>query len=189
MTSSKFFHQQLGEDFSPDQHATRANTIDNWGLKPFSAALQAHHRGLRRYEDVMPKIAGKIARRSFLIGTALAPFAPSLANAQAPNIPAWPARPVTLIIPFPAGGAMDLLGRGVAQDLTDKLGQPLTTSPGPHVQAGRLRALAVTSATRTQQLPEVPTVEQAGFPGFEPTAWFALAAPTGTPAGIIAKIN
>lgn len=65
----------------------------------------------------------------------------------------------------------------------------LTTSPGPHVQAGRLRALAVTSATRTQQLPDVPTVEQAGFPGFEATAWFALAVPTGTPADIIAKIN
>jgi tripartite-type tricarboxylate transporter receptor subunit TctC len=65
----------------------------------------------------------------------------------------------------------------------------LATSPGPHVQAGRLRALAVTSATRTRQLPDVPTVEQAGFPGFEATAWFALAVPTGTPADIIAKIN
>ena len=65
----------------------------------------------------------------------------------------------------------------------------MATSPGPHVQAGRLRALAVTSATRTRQLPDVPTVEQAGFPGFEATAWFALAVPTGTPADIIAKIN
>ena len=52
-----------------------------------------------------------------------------------------------------------------------------------------MRALAVTSATRTRQLPDVPTVEQAGFPGFEATAWFALAVPTGTPADIIAKIN
>ena len=277
------------------------------------------------------------ARRSFLIGAALAPLAPALAHAQASGTQAsgtqaWPTRPVTLIIPFPAGGAMDLLGRSVAQDLTDKLGQQfvvdnragaasnigamaaakalpdgytilmagaaslalnkfmfsnmpydpeteltpivivsrlphifvvnakveaktlkelvdyakanpgklsagvpgigttahitleafmaetgakmtvvpyraepqmltdlvggqldfactLTTSPGPHIQAGRLRALAVTSATRTQQLPDVPTVEQAGFPGFEATAWFALAAPTGTPADIIAKIN
>src|SRR5262249_31556601 len=65
----------------------------------------------------------------------------------------------------------------------------LTTSPGPHVQAGRLRALAVTSATRTQQLPDVPAVEQAGCPGFEALAWFALAAPTGTPAPIIDRIN
>ena len=277
------------------------------------------------------------ARRSFLIGAALAPLAPALAHAQASGTQAsgtqaWPTRPVTLIIPFPAGGAMDLLGRSVAQDLTDKLGQQfvvdnragaagnigamaaakappdgytilmagaaslalnkfmfsnmpydaeteltpivivsrlphifvvnakveaktlkelvdyakanpgklsagvpgigttahitleafmaetgakmtvvpyraepqmltdlvggqldfactLTTSPRPHIQAGRLRALAVTSATRTQQLSDVPAVEQAGFPGFEATAWFALAAPTGTPADIIAKIN
>jgi tripartite-type tricarboxylate transporter receptor subunit TctC len=276
-------------------------------------------------------------RRSFLIGAALAPLAPALAHPQASGTQAsatqaWPTRPVTLIIPFPAGGAMDLLGRSVAQDLTDKLGQQfvvdnragaagnigamaaakappdgyiilmagaaslalnkfmfsnmpydpeteltpivivsrlphifvvnakveaktlkelvdyakanpgklsagvpgigttahitleafmaetgakmtvvpyraepqmltdlvggqldfactLTTSPGPHIQAARLRALAVTSATRTQQLPDVPTVEQAGFPGFEATAWFALAAPTATPADIIAKIN
>jgi len=85
--------------------------------------------------------------------------------------------------------------RSEPQMLTDLVGGQLdfactlTTSPGPHVQAGRLRALAVTSATRTQQLPDVPTVEQAGFPGFEATAWFALAVPTGTPADIIAKIN
>ena len=85
--------------------------------------------------------------------------------------------------------------RSEPQMLTDLVGGQLdfactlTTSPGPHVQAGRLRALAVTSATRTQQLPDVSTVEQAGFPGFEATAWFALAVPTGTPADIIAKIN
>ena len=85
--------------------------------------------------------------------------------------------------------------RSEPQMLTDLVGGQLdfactlTTSPGPHIQAGRLRALAVTSATRTQQLPDVPTVEQAGFPGFEATAWFALAVPTGTPAEIIAKIN
>jgi tripartite-type tricarboxylate transporter receptor subunit TctC len=85
--------------------------------------------------------------------------------------------------------------RSEPQMLTDLVGGQLdfactlTTSPGPHIQAGRLHALAVTSATRTQQLPDVPTVEQAGFPGFEATAWFALAVPTGTPAEIIAKIN
>ena len=64
--------------------------------------------------------------------------------------------------------------RAEPQMLTDLVGGQLdfactlTTSPGPHVQAGRLRALAVTSATRTQQLPDVPTVEQAGFPASKP---------------------
>ncbi len=47
----------------------------------------------------------------------------------------------------------------------------------------------MTSATRTQQLPDMPTVHEAGFPGFEATAWFALAAPTGTPPEIVEKIN
>jgi tripartite-type tricarboxylate transporter receptor subunit TctC len=85
--------------------------------------------------------------------------------------------------------------RAEPQMLTDLVGGQLdfactlTTSPGPHVQAGRLRALAVTSAVRTQQLPDVPTVEQAGYPGFEATAWFALAAPTGTPKEIIDRIS
>jgi tripartite-type tricarboxylate transporter receptor subunit TctC len=85
--------------------------------------------------------------------------------------------------------------RAEPQMLTDLVGGQLdvactlTTSPGPHVQAGRLRALAVTSAVRTQALPDVPTVEQAGFPGFEATAWFALAAPTGTPKAVIDRIN
>ena len=85
--------------------------------------------------------------------------------------------------------------RAEPQMLTDLVGGQLdfactlTTSPGPHVLAGRLRALAVTSGTRTQQLPDVPTVAQAGFPGFEATAWFALAAPTGTPPAIIRQIN
>jgi tripartite-type tricarboxylate transporter receptor subunit TctC len=47
----------------------------------------------------------------------------------------------------------------------------------------------VTSASRTRQLPDVPTAQEAGFPGFEAIAWFALAAPTGTPPQIIDKIN
>jgi len=290
------------------------------------------------FVDSLEKISARInredtviARRTLLVAGALAPLVPSRLHAQAANSP-WPARPVTLIIPFPAGGAMDVLGRALAQDLGDKLGQPfvidnrvgaagnigamaaakappdgytllmagagslalnkflfagmpydpetelapivlvsklphifvvsskveaktlkelvdytkanpgklnagvpgagttahvtlaafmaqsgakmtivpyraepqmltdlvggqldfactLTTSPGPHVQAGRLRALAVTSAVRTPQLPDVPTVIEAGFPGFEATAWFALAAPTGTPTAIIDRIN
>lgn len=275
----------------------------------------------------------RIDRRAFLIGAAAVPVAFSFVpSAQTQPSPAWPSRPVTMIIPFPAGGAMDVLGRAVAQDLAERLGQPfvvdnrvgaagnigamaaakappdghtilmagaaslalnkfmfasmpydpekelapivlvsrlphilvanpkveartlgelvayaranpgrlnagvpgtgttahitleafmaqtgakmtvvtyraepqmlteliggqldlvctLTTSPGPHVRSGQLRALAVTSATRTEQLPEVPTVEQAGFPGFEATAWFAMAAPAGTPGAVIDKIS
>ncbi len=59
----------------------------------------------------------------------------------------------------------------------------------PQVQSGMIRGLAVTSRKRLPELPDVPTVEDSGFPGFEANGWFALFAPTGTPPGIIAKIN
>lgn len=60
----------------------------------------------------------------------------------------------------------------------------------PHVQAGTVRALAVTSAARVSQLPEVPTVEEAGgLKGYELIAWFGAFAPAGTPAPIIARLN
>jgi tripartite-type tricarboxylate transporter receptor subunit TctC len=57
------------------------------------------------------------------------------------------------------------------------------------VNAGQLRGLAVTSSKRSEQLPDVPTAEEAGFPGFEATAWYVLAAPAGTPPDVIQKIN
>jgi tripartite-type tricarboxylate transporter receptor subunit TctC len=59
----------------------------------------------------------------------------------------------------------------------------------PQVQSGMLRGLAVTSRKRLPELPDVPTVDESGFPGLEARAWFALFAPAGTPPGIVAKIN
>jgi tripartite-type tricarboxylate transporter receptor subunit TctC len=59
----------------------------------------------------------------------------------------------------------------------------------PQVQSGMLRGLAVTSGKRLPELPDVPTVDESGFPGLEASAWFALFAPAGTPPGIVAKIN
>jgi tripartite-type tricarboxylate transporter receptor subunit TctC len=58
-----------------------------------------------------------------------------------------------------------------------------------HIQSGRIRALGVTSAKRSPQLPDVPTVAEAGLPGFENTGWFGFMAPTGTPKPIIDKIH
>jgi tripartite-type tricarboxylate transporter receptor subunit TctC len=57
------------------------------------------------------------------------------------------------------------------------------------VGPGRLRALAVTGKTRSPLLPEVPTVSEAGLPGFENTGWFGLLAPAGTPADVVNKIH
>jgi tripartite-type tricarboxylate transporter receptor subunit TctC len=63
---------------------------------------------------------------------------------------------------------------------------PASVAP---VQSGRLRPLAVTSATRTGQLPNVPTVEEAGFPGFDVNSWQGVCAPAGTPAALLDKLN
>ena len=59
----------------------------------------------------------------------------------------------------------------------------------PPVQAGKLRALGVTSAKRSATLPGVPTIAEAGVPGYEVSPWFAVFAPAGTPAAIVNKIN
>jgi tripartite-type tricarboxylate transporter receptor subunit TctC len=59
----------------------------------------------------------------------------------------------------------------------------------PNVQSGMLTGLAVTSPKRMPELPDVPTVAEQGFPGFEAIGWSALFAPAGTPADIVAKIN
>ncbi|MGO4330303.1 Bug family tripartite tricarboxylate transporter substrate binding protein [Cupriavidus sp. 2TAF22] len=58
-----------------------------------------------------------------------------------------------------------------------------------HIKAGKLRALAVSSAHRSQSLPEVPTVAEKGFPGFEAGSWFGVFAPRGTPKPVIDKLN
>jgi tripartite-type tricarboxylate transporter receptor subunit TctC len=64
----------------------------------------------------------------------------------------------------------------------------LTSSIG-YIKSGKLRALAVTTATRYPELPDVPTMQEAGVPGYEATAWFGMLAPRGTPRSVIARIN
>jgi tripartite-type tricarboxylate transporter receptor subunit TctC len=59
----------------------------------------------------------------------------------------------------------------------------------PLVADHKIRPLAVTTSRRTTQLPDVPTVQEAGFQGFEATAWYAIVAPTGTPKDIVSKLN
>jgi tripartite-type tricarboxylate transporter receptor subunit TctC len=59
----------------------------------------------------------------------------------------------------------------------------------PTVRDGKLRGLAVTSMQRSPNMPEFPTMVEAGVPGFEVTSWFGLLAPAGTPQPIIAKLH
>ncbi|RYY95077.1 MAG: tripartite tricarboxylate transporter substrate binding protein, partial [Comamonadaceae bacterium] len=58
-----------------------------------------------------------------------------------------------------------------------------------HVRSGRLRPIAVTTAKRSPELPNVPTIAEAGVPGYEATSWFGMFAPAATPAPIVAKLN
>ncbi len=77
----------------------------------------------------------------------------------------------------------DLIG-GQVQIMFDNM-----PTAWPMVQAGKLRALAITSPKRSPAAPDVPTMEESGFPGFDVSSWFGLAAPAGTPKEIVAKLN
>jgi tripartite-type tricarboxylate transporter receptor subunit TctC len=85
--------------------------------------------------------------------------------------------------------------RGIAQVMPDVLGGRLTMTFGnisavlPLMRENKLRALAVTSIKRSASVPDLPTMAEQGFPGFDATAWFGLMAPAGTPAPIVAKIH
>jgi tripartite-type tricarboxylate transporter receptor subunit TctC len=59
----------------------------------------------------------------------------------------------------------------------------------PHVRAGRLRALATTGAARLPALPDVPTVKELGFPGYEVALWMGLFVPAGTPTTVVERVN
>ena len=63
------------------------------------------------------------------------------------------------------------------------------TTMAPNVGAGQVRALATTGKTRSSVLPDVPTADEAGVPGYEATIWLGLMAPTGTPKPVIDKLN
>ena len=64
-----------------------------------------------------------------------------------------------------------------------------TVVAGPHIQSGKVRALAVTSAKRLESMPNVPTVAESGVPGFEVTSWQAIFVPAGTPKPIIDRLH
>ena len=66
---------------------------------------------------------------------------------------------------------------------------PTLSAVLPHVKAGKLKALAVTSGSRSKLLPDVPTMQEAGVHGFEFTQWLAILAPAGTPQPIVAQLN
>lgn len=90
-----------------------------------------------------------------------------------------------LHVPYKGSGpaVSDLLG-GQTNYMFDSI-----TSARPHIQSGKLRALGVTTAKRSKSLPDVPTLAEAGVPGYEVSPWFAVFMPASTPKAIVNKLN
>jgi len=89
------------------------------------------------------------------------------------------------IIPYKGGGPalVDLMGGHVSAMI-----EPMA-SAYPHVQSGRLRALAVTSDRRLASLPDLPTMAESGFPGFDMPSWYGMWAPAGTPQSVVNRVQ
>jgi tripartite-type tricarboxylate transporter receptor subunit TctC len=88
-------------------------------------------------------------------------------------------------VPYKGGGV------AITDLLAGQVSMYFGTTPStlPFVQSGKLRALGVTTAKRTIAAPQLPTIAEAGLPGYEQAAWHGLLAPAGTPDAVIAKLN
>ena len=106
----------------------------------------------------------------------------------------WPVRPIRMIVAYPPGGGTDQVGRLMADQLTQSLGQNVildnrggaTGNIGTELAA---RAVAVTTAKRSQAMPELPTIAEAGVTGYEASTWYGLLAPAKTPKPIIDRLH
>ena len=88
-------------------------------------------------------------------------------------------------VPYRGGSAAIVaLSRGEADYMFDSVG-----NSHPFVREGRARGLAVTGPRRAEAVPEIPTLEESGYPGFHQEIWFGLLAPAGTPPAIVARLN
>jgi len=88
-------------------------------------------------------------------------------------------------VPYKGSGPLttDLLGGQIAMSFD-------TITPVlPHIKAGKLRALAVTTGKRSTTLPDVPTLDESGMKGFNLGTWFGILAPAGTPKDVVTKLN
>lgn len=88
-------------------------------------------------------------------------------------------------VPYKGSGQalIDLLGGQISLTLASAI------SAAPHMKSGKLRALAVTTAKRSPLVPDLPSIAEAGVPGYEVAGWYGLVAPRGTSGAIVRKLN
>ena len=141
--------------------------------------------------------------RRFLIAVLALVLSPLTAVAQD-----YPSKPIKMIVPWAAGGPTDSIGRVLTQKMGEQMpykgGDPSLQAllagetkmsfvdlsiAGAHAAAGRLRPLAVSTTTRAELMPDLPTLAEAGLPGFESMTTFAMFVPAGTPPEVIARLN
>ncbi|MCZ2496507.1 tripartite tricarboxylate transporter substrate binding protein [Xylophilus sp. Kf1] len=173
MATNKALYSRLGydpvRDFAP---------VSLLAVVPNVLVVRADSpaRSVKDVLDMVRKAPGKLTYASAGNGTSIHLAGEVFASSAGVDI---------LHVPYKGSGPAitDLLG-GQVDMMFDSI-----TSAGPHIRAGKLRALAVTSARRSAALPDVPTVAEAGVPGYEVSPWFAVFAPAGTPAPIVARLQ
>ena len=131
-------------------------------------------KGMVAYAKANP---GKLSYATSGIGTSNHLAAELLQSVAGIQLTGVPYKGSSQIVP-------DLLSGTVMMSMESSLATTLQ-----HVRAGKLKAIAVTSPQRSRALPDVPTVAESGYPGFEVETWFGLVAPAGTPQAIVARLH
>jgi tripartite-type tricarboxylate transporter receptor subunit TctC len=93
----------------------------------------------------------------------------------------------TRMLHVPYKGVAEAYPAVISGDVNWVLGFPISALP--MVKAGRLKAIAVTSGTRSKLLPDIPTVAESGLPGYDVRGWFGMFAPAGVPRELVTKLN
>ena len=156
-------------DFTPIAHVANAPNVV---LVPLSLPV-ANIRELVAYAKARP---GQLNYASSGNGTIVHLTSEAFKAQAGLFITHIPYRGTALSIPDLVSGKVHLLFDSVVSGM-------------PHVKDGKLKALAVTSATRSALAPELPTVAESGLPGFVSTTWFGIYAPKGLPADMSARLN